>query len=132
MKGDLSKHSDQELEAFFSALRDEPADASPELLARIVADAYDAQDALIASVTEPTVTRSVPAREGWLGRLLGAIGGWPAAAGLATVVMAGLWIGYNPPVVLDDLALALLDSSYDDGLSIGAAMPAYDDLLADG
>ena len=132
MKGDLSTHSDQELEAFFSALRDEPVRASPDLLARIVADAYDAQDALVASMTGPTVTQAAPARDGWLGRLLGAIGGWPAAAGLATVVMAGLWIGYNPPVALDGFALAFLDSSYDDGLSIGAAMPAYDDLLADG
>lgn len=132
MKGDLSKHSDQELEAFFNALRDEPADASPDLLARILADAYDAQDARSAGMAAPVAEIGKPERKGLFGRLLESIGGWPAAAGLASAIVAGIWIGYNPPVLLDDLTLAFLDSSYDYGLSIGAAMPAYDDLLADG
>lgn len=129
MTADVSKHTDQDLEALFEAVRNEPADASPDLLARVLADAYDQQDARTASAGDAPA--AAPPR-GLPGRLLEMIGGWPAAAGLSAAVMAGLWIGYNPPEMLDDLTLAFLDGGYGAELSIGAQMPAYDDLLADG
>jgi len=40
-------------------------------------------------------------------RLADALGGWPAAVGLATVAAVGVWLGYNPPPVLEGLAVPL-------------------------
>lgn len=130
MTADFAKETDQELEAFFKALGDEPEEVSPDLLERVLADAYDAQDLLaVEAFVEPQPEPAERSR-GLLGSLLDTIGGWPAVAGLATATVAGVWIGYNPPAAFDTLTLTLMDSSY--GASIGETLPDFIDQLADG
>ena len=133
MTAENDRSTDKALEAFFEALRDRPEEPSPDLFARVLADAYREQDAQAALATDGAAAK-VPAtpRRGRFRGLLDAIGGWPAAASLATATLAGVWIGYNPPAVLDSLALAFLDSNYSYGASLGSTLPSYDDLLADG
>ena len=131
MTAEFDKGMEQELEAFFQTLKDAPEEASPDLLARVLADAYEEQDALALQALPKTSdpVKSTPSR-GLFRSVLDAIGGWPALGGLATATVAGIWIGYNPPAALDTLTLAWMDNSY--GASIGATLPEYDDLLADG
>lgn len=92
--GDLSNPSaqalDVDLDIFFDAARSARPEPSPELMARVLDDALAMQ---------PPAARpapSVPTRS-WLGALLDTLGGWPAAASLATATLAGVWIGISPP-----------------------------------
>ncbi|NDR59229.1 hypothetical protein [Aliiruegeria sabulilitoris] len=130
---EFEKQSEQELEALFKALRDEPEEPSSDLLARVLADAYEAQDVRTAeAVPEPAPVAPQPARRGGIRGLLDMIGGWPAVAGLATATVAGIWIGYNPPAALDDLTLSVMESSYSYDTSLGSMLPVYSELLAEG
>ncbi len=134
MTAEFDKHSERELDALLESLREDTAqDASPDLLARVLADAYEAQDGMAAAMPEePVVAVPAPRSRGLLRSLLDAIGGWPAVAGLATATVAGVWIGYNPPTAFDDLTLSVLDSNYGYEMNIGDSLPAFDDLQADG
>ncbi len=133
MTAEFEKQNEQELEALFQALRDVPEDPSPDLLARVLEDAYAEQDALAArAIPEPEPTAPQTAPRGLIRSILDAIGGWPAVAGLATATVAGVWIGYNPPTALDDLTLSVMESSYGYNSSLGSMLPQYDELLADG
>ncbi len=131
MTPEFDKTMDHDLEAFFQAARDESPDPSADLMARILADAYDVQDQhtaeTILTAADPVVTT---APRGVMASILRAIGGWPALAGLATATVAGVWIGYNPPAVFDTLTLDLLDSSY--GISMGSVYTDTEFLLTEG
>ncbi|PRY24911.1 hypothetical protein CLV78_10284 [Aliiruegeria haliotis] len=116
---------DTELETFFKAARDVDGDPSADLMARVLADAYEEQPAPGPAVTAPA---KAP-RRGWLSGAIEAMGGWPAMTGLAAATMAGVWIGYSPPLALETLSLDVLDSGY--GLPLDGTLPAYDLLLAD-
>ena len=105
----------------FQAARDTAPQPSDDLLARLLADAA----AQAAPVAAPT---AVP-RRGVLAALLAAIGGWPAAAGLATAAVAGLMIGYVAPDALGDLSGGYLETS---GYRLEDLMPSYGDLLGEG
>ncbi|MFV0359056.1 hypothetical protein [Tropicimonas sp.] len=128
MTADREKHDDRILEAFFGAARDEAETPSPDLLARVLADAYDTQQASGRAETPP-VPAHAPRRLHLAGMLRG-LGGWPALAGLVGVAFVGLWIGYNPPVSLDALSVAVFDQSH--GLTLDSSLPDYEYLLADG
>ena len=133
MTDEFEKHSERELETLFQALRDAPEEPSADLMARVLAGAYEEQDAIAArAVPEPDQIVSQPERRGFVRSLLDAIGGWPAVAGLATATVAGVWIGYNPPAAFDGLTLSVMESSYSYDSSLGAMLPQYDELLADG
>ena len=86
---------ERELEDFFQAARDTAPVPSAALLARVLADAAAQQPAPVAA----------PRRGIWR-RLSGAVGGWPALAGLATATLAGVWIGYAAPGAVGDLAIS--------------------------
>ncbi|SDJ84818.1 hypothetical protein [Aliiruegeria lutimaris] len=133
MTAEFEKQNELELEALFDALRDEPEEPSSDLLARVLADAYEAQDARAAkAMPEPVSSGPQPARRGRIRGLLDMIGGWPAVAGLVTATVAGVWIGYNPPAALDDLTLSVMESSYSYDASLGSMLPVYSELLAEG
>ena len=91
------------LEAYFRAARESAPQPDEALIARILADA----DTVRASAAAPRPAR---ARPGHLAQLFRVIGGWPAAAGLATVAVAGVWLGISPPALLADTAGAYLSS----------------------
>ncbi|MCK0150649.1 hypothetical protein MWU54_11475 [Marivita sp. S6314] len=60
--------------------------------------------------------------------LLGALGGWPAVAGLAMTACVGVWAG---GVLSDDLVWTL-GLTEDASLGFGADLGAFDMLLVDG
>ena len=114
---------DLELDALFSdAARDAPV-PSDDLMARIMADAQ-------AELPRVATTAPVAQDKGWFGAMIAAIGGWPAAAGLATAGVTGLVIGLATPETLQDLAGEYLVATsvfeFDD------FMPSYGDLLGEG
>ncbi|SFC70190.1 hypothetical protein [Tropicimonas isoalkanivorans] len=125
MARDRDDFTDRELEAFFTAARDETAPPSPQLLSRVLADAYALQE-----TTAVTVPRPAPVRRPAWRHIVDAIGGWPAVAGLATAAAVGIWIGYNPPNSVEGLTSQVFDGGYD--LTMGSSLPDIDFLLADG
>ena len=78
------------LDDLFQAARQDtrPASATPELLARVLADAEKHQ--LEAPALAPVRGQS---RGRWA-QFLSAIGGWPSLTGLAAATVAGVWIGF--------------------------------------
>ena len=101
MTADISKQTERDLETFFEAVRSETEEASPDLLARVLEDAYAEQDALaVREIPSPAAEEPAAPSRGILRGLWDAIGGWPAAAGLATATVTGVWIGYNPPAAI--------------------------------
>lgn len=87
---------DSFLDGYFAAARDGAPEPSPDLLARVLADAGAEQARQAAG------TRDAAHRPGLWATMLAALGGWPALGGLATAGVAGLWLGISPPVALDD------------------------------
>jgi len=88
----MEPERDDELERMFAAARG-PAPVPDTLMARVLADAAQVQAARAA----------VPARRAAPGRwqrLVWALGGHGALAGLAAAGLAGVWIGFAQPVGL--------------------------------
>lgn len=85
---------DLELEAFFSAAREDAPMPSGDFMARIEADALAA---LPLEAREPVA--AVPL---WR-QVLQAIGGVPGAAGLVAACATGIWIGVAPPQSLSEI-----------------------------
>ena len=85
--------NDDFLEAFFDDAKKSAPDVPDGLMARIMADAQAETDrrVQIASAAAP---KSVWAQ------ILGAVGGWPALAGLSAATLTGVWIGLNPPAAV--------------------------------
>ncbi|MGR3503316.1 dihydroorotate dehydrogenase [Pseudaestuariivita sp.] len=82
------------LDDLFAERREAEEPASPDLLARVLEDAYAAQP--LAGPPEIEVAQAP-----WWRQVLDAVGGWPAAAGLVTAGLGGLWIGWAQPAALD-------------------------------
>lgn len=118
---------DHDLEGFFEAARRTAPEPSPDLLARVLADAARAQ-------ARPQPPRPVRQAVGGGTRVprwrqfVDALGGWPAMAGLVSAGVAGLWLGVNPPDALSVLPLSGFGAS---DLGLGVMMPGAElDLLA--
>ena len=110
---------DHGLEALFEAAAQDAAQSpSPDLMARVLADAEAMQPRAAAPVVR------AGRRGGVLNRVVAALGGWPSVGGLAAATVAGIWIGFSatPTVLPEGLAgfmgessndyLAYLDTSY--------------------
>ena len=105
---DEHKHGG-ELEAAFDAARSSRPEPSPDLMARVLADAQAVQ-------AEQRPAPAAPAPRGYLRQFLEALGGWPAVAGLSAAGVAGVWLGLGPVAGVSDTVASYL------GLS---AAPAY-------
>ena len=92
---------DNDLELFFEAARQDAPEPSDALLAAILAD---------AQAQQPRATSLSPEcpKENWFRGLLSIVGGWPAAASLATATVAGVWLGFTQPVQLETLSGGLV------------------------
>ena len=113
--------TDTELDALFGAARDATPEPGADLLARIAADA-EAEMPVTAAVAAP--------RLGLLARAAAAVGGWPAAAGLAAAAVTGLVIGLGSAGTLSDLSAGYLVA--DAGYQLEDLMPSVGGLLGDG
>jgi hypothetical protein len=109
-----------ELDGLFAAARETAPRPSAALVERIIADAD----------TERAVPAAPAPRRGVLAGVLASIGGWPAAAGLATAAVTGLMIGLATPDTVETLTGGYLaaDMAYD----LEDLMPSFDDLLVEG
>lgn len=95
-KTDNDLLDDAGLEAFFDAGRQAAPMPSEALMTAILHDAA-------AHMPSPAAPLSAPCHPFWQ-ELISQIGGWPALAGLATVTVAGVWIGFAAPVQLETLS----------------------------
>lgn len=97
---------DTALAALFAAARAETPAPGSDLMARVLADALEAQAGFApgrGGIPVP-LSSPVPAQSRWR-QLVAALGGWPALGGLAMAGLAGLWIGVSPPQALVGLPL---------------------------
>ena len=91
---------DAGLERFFDAARATAPVPDPDWLARLQAEALELQPQRRAAAP-----RAVPSL--WV-QLRQVLGGWPGIAGLASVAVAGLWLGAVPPQALGDAVSTVL------------------------
>ena len=108
------------LDDLFAQARRAATPADPALLTRVMADAsrIDLDRRSLARTCG-----AVPVGKGWMAGLLAAIGGWPAAGGLAMATVAGLSIGVVAPDSLGTVAGALW------GETVIVSLDAPDDLF---
>jgi hypothetical protein len=123
--GDITP-GDTALDALFASAAQDTPDPSSELLARVLSDA----ETLAAARKTPV---DVKPSKNWrpdFAALIAGIGGWPGIAGLTSVAVAGIWIGYDQTDTLIGLADGYLDTStlYD----LADFMPSVDDILGEG
>lgn len=111
------------LDDVFRAARDAPMEPSPELLARVLADAE-----AVGAALRPVRNQAGPPRADRLRDVFRALGGWPAMTGLAAATVAGIWIGLSPPAGLQ-AGLSAPDAAYIVDLAPGAVVdPAWEAL----
>lgn len=112
----MTDKNDTNLNAYFAAARKTAMLPSDNLMARILADADAAMPVLVP------VSKMTPHNNstGFFATLWAAIGGWPAAAGMATATLVGIWIGFSQPAGLDILSMKFLaaDSALVDLVSV--------------
>ncbi len=113
-----------ELEQLFALAKSEETLPTADLLARIISDADD-----VAGIREFD-RQPVQSAPGIIERILDALGGWPAMAGLTTATVAGVWIGLVSPEILTDVADGLFLSGV--GSDLGDFMPALSDFADEG
>lgn len=85
--------TDDDLESLFSAAREGQPQPSPDLLARVLADAQSVQAIPLAAPA-----RAEPPRGGLWSALAAVFGGSGALAGMATAMVAGLYLGFAQPM----------------------------------
>lgn len=93
--------NDDFLDAFFDDAKKSTPDMPDGLMARMMADAQAETDrrAKIAVATAP---------KSFWSQIWGAVGGWPALAGLSAATLTGVWIGLNPPAAVSDTMAQVL------------------------
>lgn len=117
VKTEMSGKDDDGLEPFFAAARDARPEVSPDLMARILADA----DREIERRAAPAPAAP---RRGWWLSAIALVGGWPAMAGMLTATIAGVWIGFAAPGTVSTLSGGVASSGYE----LEDMMPGYGDL----
>ncbi len=100
------ENKDLELESFFKAARNDIPAPPAALMARVLADAQQAQ---AANRPDQQMTPEHRPQTGLWGQFLSAIGGWPALGGLVSAGVVGLWIGINPPANISQMASSVLN-----------------------
>ena len=112
---------DQDLDDLFAAARAAHATApSPGLLARVLADAYDAQPDAAPAAAAPPVRQP-----GFLARL----GGFPALSGLAAAAIGGLWVGFAAPSAVAGVSVSLGFAVAEDTVEL---IPDFPQFLTEG
>ncbi|MGA0540924.1 dihydroorotate dehydrogenase [Neotabrizicola sp. VNH66] len=95
--------TEQDLDRLFAAARTSPPPPSEDFMARVLADALEAQPRALA----PGVAVPVrPPRRRFWAVLSAGFGGTGVLAGLASVAVLGLFFGYADPTGLTDSLLS--------------------------
>ncbi len=102
----MTAMQDDDLDRLLVAAAEQPLVPSQALMDRVQADAMAVQPQGL--VLRPAVLASRP---GLLARLVGAIGGGPALAGLGTAAVFGLALGYLSPTTMDYLTGGSADTA---------------------
>ena len=116
MTGSDKQMSDESLDALFAEMARDTPQPSDDLLSKIIADAEAAQPDLMP-MPQPAQQRGI------VQQILDALGGWPALGGLATATVAGVYIGFVQPDLMNFHSEATEDVEFtstalwpDDGL----------------
>lgn len=88
----MVERKEMDLDAMFTAARDEAPLPSGDFMARL-------QDQAIAEMPVPGARATAP---GFLEQLREALGGWKGASGLAAACAMGVWLGISPPAGLSE------------------------------
>lgn len=104
----MDKHMD--LDALFAEAAARPAEVSPDLMARLLSDAAEAQPRPQA-LAAPPVSGSGRPKAGWLATLSEALGGRRALAGLSLAGLTGLFLGVVQPGGVQSLTVLLSQST---------------------
>lgn len=125
-------HLEAGLSGFFAAGLQHPVAASPELLARVLADGLSLQpEKVLGPVRKPD-------RKAWLGGWrwqFASLGGWGAVTGLVSASIAGLWLGISPPgqmAPITDSVLGIASSSTGTEVDQIELLPNFETLLTEG
>lgn len=117
---------DNDIDALFAQARKAMPDPDATLLRKI-------EDQALAVQAGFRAAPSVAPRQGLFGRWIAALGGGVAAAGLASAVLAGVWIGVAQPApvaaVTSGISAALGQAEGSDYVEL---IPGFDDLAAEG
>lgn len=116
-------NDDLMLDALFAAAKDDSnAQASPDLMARVLSEAETIQAGFAAPII------ATP-QMGFWSRLVRALGGWHSISGLAMATVAGVWIGVaaGPGVMQSEFGSAVLFSG--DEIYLSALDESYAMLL---
>lgn len=123
----VNRAEDAELDRLLAELGRTPTPVPDALMARVLDDAAAVQAARAA---QPAVERLArPARASWWQRLTEAVGGRGVLAGLGSVAVAGLMLGFVQPAPLADVTDAVWGQTVDVSVEL---LPAADDLWAEG
>jgi hypothetical protein len=116
---------DDEMAGLFEAARNRAPLPSADLIARILADA----EAQAAPEPVPAAkARRAPPAPGFWATLVAGLGGWPVLAGMATATVAGVWLGFPAPEVLDTMAGGILmPGQAETGYQLEDMVPDYGD-----
>lgn len=88
MTGPEKQMDETGLDALFAEMGRDRPQPSEALLSRIVADAEEVQ---------PVPMPRMPQKRSVFGQMMDALGGWPALGGLVTATVAGVYIGFAQP-----------------------------------
>jgi hypothetical protein len=118
----------KDLDGLIAAARENRAEPSAEFLSRLLVDAY-------ANIPQPAATPTARPRTGWGAALRGWLRDFGApAAGLASAMAAGLWIGFAQPATLDPVmgAITLASAQTDATEETVELIPRLDAWLGEG
>lgn len=93
----MTDKDDAFLDDIFAAARDADGTVSDALIDRVVADAG--------------LVPRAPVKETLWQSLVSAIGGWPALGGVVTAGLAGVWVGFMPPMQVESFAASVLGTT---------------------
>ncbi|SPF78083.1 hypothetical protein [Pseudoprimorskyibacter insulae] len=119
------KRTEDMLDTYFTAARDDAPLPSGDFMARMQA---------MALAEQPVRQVDTPAPSWWQ-QILSGIGGWPAIAGLAAATVAGVWIGAVPPEAMSDSVSDLFGVSaglYDSSGSFADPLSGFDLAFSEG
>ena len=97
---ELNNTSDAGLDTLFEAAKRDAPQPDAALLARVLADAQEAQSGFVLQTLAPSAAANP--RDSLFEGLFDMIGGWGGLGGLTAASAFGLWLGMSPALGLSD------------------------------